>query len=228
MARRCRSRAHRGAGEAPDRPSLAVGCFVTLGPSFVPRLIADFMAAQPKAEIRLHEGTQDSLRDGLGSGRLDAALSYDLGLEGRAELEMLAEVPPHVLLPPQHPLAGRERISLAELVPEPMILLDIAPSRTYFTGLFRDAGLDPWVRYHSPSFEMVRGMVGHGLGYSLLATRPAMDVAYDGKPLIVRPLADEVAPARIVVARPSGANRRPVADAFVDCCRSFFAARRQH
>jgi hypothetical protein len=55
-----------------------------------------------------------------------------------------------------------------------------------------------------------------------------LDVAYDGKRLIVRPLVDEVAPARLVVARPTGVNWRPVADAFVDCCGSFFAARRQH
>ena len=62
---------------------------------------------------------------------------------------------------------------------ESLVLLDIEPSRNYFLSLFRDRGLEPQVGYCSRSLEMVRGFVGHGLGYSLLATKPANNMTYD-------------------------------------------------
>ena len=70
-----------------------------------------------------------------------------------------------------HPLAGQASIALQHLAAEPMVLLDIPPSRDYFTSLFVEVGLAPTIRYYSPSFEMVRGMVGNGLGYALSPNR---------------------------------------------------------
>ncbi len=107
-----------------------------------------------------------------------------------------------------------------------MVLLDVSPSRSYFTGLFRNAGYEPKVRYRSPSFETVRGLVGHGLGYALLATKPANNMTYDGKALVARPLRDAVPASRIVIARRAGGAPKPVESAFLETCRSFFAEAR--
>jgi DNA-binding transcriptional LysR family regulator len=69
---------------------------------------------------------------------------------------------------------------------------------------------------------MVRGLVGHGLGYSLLATKPANNMSYDGRALVTRPLASAVANSHLVLAhlarRPMNAN----AQSFAGHCRSFF------
>ncbi len=43
--------------------------------------------------------------------------------------------PPYVLLNANHGLAKKKRVSLHDLANEPLILLDILPSRTYFTRL---------------------------------------------------------------------------------------------
>jgi hypothetical protein len=51
-------------------------------------------------------------------------------------------------------------VSLRDLVLEPMILLDVVPSRTYFVSIFEERGLTPNIVFSSPSIEMVRGMVG--------------------------------------------------------------------
>mgnify|MGYP000187856063 FL=1 len=48
---------------------------------------------------------------------------------------------------------------------------------------------------------MVRGMVGHGLGYSLLATKPASGMTYDGKALVARPLTDVLEQSKVVLAK---------------------------
>ena len=138
----------------------------------------------------------------------------------------MAEVSPYVLLPAAHPLAHASELGLSDLAEEPMVLLDVAPSRTYFTGLFRTAGYEPTVRFRSPSFETVRGLVGHGLGYTLLATKPANNMTYDGKAMVVRPLRDAVAPSRIVVARRPGGTPSPAESAFLETCKSVFAEAR--
>jgi DNA-binding transcriptional LysR family regulator len=60
------------------------------------------------------------------------------------------------------------------------------------------AGLRLQIAFTSPSLELVRGMVGQGLGYSILVTRPQGDLTYDGKHLEVRPLSDANTASSIV------------------------------
>jgi DNA-binding transcriptional LysR family regulator len=55
------------------------------------------------------------------------------------------------------------------------------------------------IAFTSPSLELVRGMVGQGLGYSILVTRPQGDLTYDGKHLEVRPLSDANIDSSIVL-----------------------------
>ena len=88
----------------------------------------------------------------------------------------------------------------------------------------RAAGYEPNVRFRSPSLETVRGIVGHGLGYSLLATKPANNMTYDGKALVARPLRDVVAKSRLVLAWREGAPPTARGAAFVASCKAFFAA----
>lgn len=210
------------------RKQLTVGCFVTLGPFFMPRLIRGFIQERPDVEVQLREGVQDSLLQGLENGRFELALLYDVGLSRHLHTELLAEVPPHALLPRAHPLAQGRSVSLRDLAAEPMVLLDIPPSREYFTSLFGEFGLEPRIQYYSPSFEMVRGMVGNGLGYSLLVTKPANNMSYDGKALVSRPLAETTSPGRIVIAQLATAKLTPLSRTFVEYCKSFFCRFRTH
>jgi DNA-binding transcriptional LysR family regulator len=105
-----------------------------------------------------------------------------------------------VLLPDGHPLASRPSVALEDLVEESLVLLDVAPSHDYFVSLFRERGLEPRLGLRTGSLEMVRGLVGHGLGYSLLATKPANNMSYDGRALVARPLANAVKASRLVLA----------------------------
>ncbi len=210
------------AGEAD--PALCVGCFAPLGPFLMPRLLRGFRARRPEARVRLREGDQDRLCAGLDRGEIDLALIYDVALGGRFVTELLAKIPPHVLLPAAHPLAHEAAVSLKSLAHEPMVMLDMAPSGEYLRTLFAEAGVEPTVAIRSPSFEMVRGLVGNGLGYSVLVTKPANAMSYDGAALVARPIAEPVSPGRIALARRPGRVSSPAALAFAEHCRSFFAS----
>lgn len=180
---------------------LWLGSFATLAPVILPGLIGALDREYPEIRLRLREGTQEVLIDALRSGDIDLALLYDLDLPDDLRRLRLSEGAPYVALPEGHPLARSTAISLKDLSREPLILLDIPPSRDYFLGLFRSAGITPMIAHRSPSLEMVRGMVGHGLGYTILVTRPHGDRTYDGRALAIRPLEDSNEPSKIVLAR---------------------------
>ncbi len=180
---------------------LRLGSFSTLAPTVLPGLIRELSARHPAIRLALREGPQDRMIDELVSGQIDLALLYDIDLPGDLRCTALAERRPYAALAADHPLAQKATISLSDLAPLPLILLDVPPSRDYFLGLFHAAGLSPHISHSSPSIEMVRGMVGWGLGYSLLVTRPDGDRTYDGQSLAIRPLQDPAQPSKIVLAR---------------------------
>ncbi len=201
---------------------LELACFVTVAPIFMPALLADFSGRFPGIEIRLHEGNQDDLLAGLSSGRFELALMYNLMLPVDIDIELLASFDPYVLLPAQHHLAKRKKISLEALKDEPLILLDVPPSRDYFISLFRAAGLEPQVAFSSPSLEMVRGLVGRNQGYSLLVTHPYDDHTYDGQTIVTRPLADKTITGDLGLARLAQLRPSSAMTVFAQFCKDWF------
>ena len=203
---------------------VTVGCFLTLGPFFMPRLPRGSRGRSPGARVQIREGDPAALRAGLQSREIDLALLHDFELGDCFVIEPLAEVVPHALLPAAHRLAPAASVSLADLAAEPMVLPDVAAGREYFRSLFVEVGLEPTIEFHSPSFETVRGLVANGMGYSLLVTKPANAMSHDGASLVTRPIRESVSPGRIALARRAGDTLSADARAFADHCRSFFSS----
>lgn len=203
---------------------IQLGCFSTLSAFFMPRLISHYRAEGQGAQLTLQEGDQTKLIHDLVSGENDLALLYDTEelQNSGLQTELLVEVPPHVLLPVEHPLAHQAEVSLVELAPEPMIRLDNAPSNNHFDKMFEDAGLEPTTGFNSPSFEAVRGMVAHGLGYSLMITKPASGMSYDGAAVVALPIKEQVTPARIVLAYNGADKVSDTAKQFISYCKDYF------
>lgn len=216
------------AQDGPMDGALALGCFQTFAPYVVPALVARLKKLHPGIALTLVEADQNHLLASLRRGELDVALLYDFGLDEDIHVERLAELTPYVLLPEGHALAETTSIALDALVQEPLILLDVEPSREYFLSLFRDRGLEPFVGYRTSSFEMVRGLVGHGLGYSLLATKPANNISYDGRALVTRSLTSEVENSHLVLAHLASRSMDASALAFAGHCRALFGVSHAH
>src|ERR1700733_4970981 len=68
----------RGTGTELVGP-LVVGCFVTLAPTVLPKLLTAFEEQHPQVTVDFIEGPQDQLREALLSGEIDAAVLYDMG-----------------------------------------------------------------------------------------------------------------------------------------------------
>lgn len=211
---------HRVAGR------MVVGCYVTLGPFLVPRMLAEFASAHPSLDLQIVEGTEERLYRQLDEGTMDAALLFDLEPppDGISR-EVLYETTPYVLLAPTHPLARKRKVSLTDLADHQAITFDLPGSIHYVTNLLRSVGTVPRIRYRTTSFEMVRSLVARDLGYSLLFQRPSADVSYEGRPLVTRPIAEPVAPIPVVLATRHGAYAPRRVETFLAYCRETFNAR---
>jgi DNA-binding transcriptional LysR family regulator len=160
------------------------------------------------------------LVQGLTAGRFDLAMLYDHDLDATIECEpLMVPQKPYALLPEGHRFTGQAQVSLRDLCLEPMILLDVQPSRTYFVSLFEELGLTPNIVFSSPSIEMVRGMVGQGFGFSLLVTRPHSECTYDGKKVLTVDIVETVSSSGLVAAWLKRAPLTKPAQLFVEFCK---------
>lgn len=203
-------------------PALRIGCFHTFAPFFLPRIV-DRFARDDDTDLRLTEGDHRRLIEGLRTGELDFALMYDCDLPDDIERQPLTEMAPYILLAEDHPLAQEPDLTMEKLAAAPMILLEAPPTAGYVLSLFAGRGLSPHVQHHCPSFEMLRGLVGHGLGYAVLTEKPATRHSYDGHALVTRPLPRDLPRTRVVLATRAGARLPAAADSFRTVCGGIFA-----
>jgi len=204
-----------------------IGCFETVAPLYLPRLIATFQQRWPAMKVCLHDGDQQELIKGLTAGQFDLAILYAHDLDATIETEaLMPPQKPYALFAQNHPLSDRAQVSLHELASEPMILLDVLPSRTYFVSIFQELGLTPNIVFSSPSIEMVRGMVGQGFGFSLLVTRPHTPISYDGQALRCVDIVESVTGSGLAAAWLKRSPPAKPARLFIEHCKAHFAGQR--
>lgn len=199
---------------------ITIGCYPTLAPTVLPPLLAEFGAAHPRVELHIIEATHDELDGRLETGAVDVAFVYDTLIPGNPRREHLFELPAHVLLGADDPLAGHDAIALEQLVDRDLILLDAPPSSQHTLSLFAARGLTPHIRHRTASYEAVRTLVGRGLGYGILVQRPANPESYEGYPVVMKEITPPVPPVGIEVIWPASAPPTPRTRALIDFARS--------
>ncbi|EIV92868.1 LysR family transcriptional regulator [Frankia sp. QA3] len=205
---------------------LVVGCYTPLGPFLLPRLLRGFGAEYPEIVLDFVEGSASDLHDQLVARGCELALLYDLDVLAGTATETVSVQRPHVILPAGHRLAGAQVVDIRDLAAEPMVALDVPPSMHHTQGVFDAVGVVPRIVHRSTSFELVRSLVGRGLGYSLLIQQPETDRTYDGRRVVTRPILGDPGELAIVLARPAGLRPTRRALAFARFCRDVLGERR--
>lgn len=203
---------------------LDLGCFITFAPWIVPGLLRGFSRQFPEARVKLHESHVQGVLQELRSGQSEVALTYDLDLGPDILFEPLGEVPIHAVLPAGHRLARGRQVRLSDLASEPLVLLGLPQSREYFLSIFYALRLEPRIAYETGSFEMVRGLVANGLGYSIMHSRPPSERSLDNRRLVYRPVAERVRPTELGLARLGQLRPTRLSAGFAAFCREHFAA----
>ncbi len=173
-----------------DPQSIRIGCFEPFGPLFMTEGLRRFTEEVGPTRVALFEGDQTQLADWLNRGTVDLVVTYDIGPRFNAHVTPICRVPAHALLPVDHPLAGAASLTIAELEPHPLVLLDLPLTVGYLLSLFDGLGGKPTIGFRSRSYETVRSAVAAGFGIAILNMRP-LGPAHADSPRVVRiPLSD--------------------------------------
>jgi DNA-binding transcriptional LysR family regulator len=201
QAEELQSTAEASGGQLAGR--LRMGCYTVLAPFFVPPLLDTFAAEHPLLRLDVVEDAQPELQRLLLDGAIEVALLYDRGLHPDIDHRLIRRLRPYVLLSADHRLARNSQVSLADLADEPLIRLDLPPMEGAEVPA-AGRGASAW--YRTPNLELVRCLVGRGLGYAVLVQHPLTEVTYDGRRVTALPIADEVPDVSVVLAHSRGAQ----------------------
>jgi DNA-binding transcriptional LysR family regulator len=79
-----------------------------------------------------------------------------------------------LITPPRHPLAGRRRVRLQDLVDQPLIIYERGSTgRQHILDAFHESRLSPHVALETTSTETIVSMVEAGLGISIVPLLPS-------------------------------------------------------
>ncbi|MFJ4165838.1 LysR substrate-binding domain-containing protein [Microbacterium sp. NPDC089698] len=205
-----------GRGEELRGP-VKLGCYASFATNVVPELLEGFPKRHPGVRLEIMVGTNEELLSALEAGRLDVALVFDVSLPVGYRRRKVYATELEVHLHPDHPLTRAEAVDLADLADQPCILYDAAPSIRNVTDAFAARGLEPRIETRVTQIGLVEALVGRGLGYGLLMSRPnVIPMSTEGRPVVIRPLDPPVTRSHVVGIWPADMNLTPRASALLD------------
>ncbi|MGK9230941.1 LysR family transcriptional regulator [Inquilinus limosus] len=171
--------------------TLRLGAIDSAAAGLVPLLLQDFRDRRPDVTVRLVEDKTIRLVPRLLSGRLDLALIRPPEtLDKALEILFLFHESAVVAVPEDHALAGRDRLAVADLAGEPLIVPERRSrphSHDLTVKLFAEAGLQPDIAQVADEKQTIVNLVAAGLGVAIvprwtsrLATRGVRYVPLEG------------------------------------------------
>jgi LysR family transcriptional regulator, hydrogen peroxide-inducible genes activator len=149
--------------------SISIGVIPTIAPYLLPRHLTLFTRQFPQARLAVVEDITPILIERLRASSVDIAI-LALPLRGN-EFEIFPLLTENLFaaLPKQHKLARHDSLSLKDLRAEPFLLLrDGHCFRDTAIAACDRARLNPQIIFESGQFSSILGMVGSGMGVSIV------------------------------------------------------------
>ena len=201
-----------------------VGSLHTMGPVDLALVLAEFRRRHPGVELTVRENSSEELAEMLRVDELDLAFlsvterieSHGIGLHQLVSEELM------VVLAPDHRLAGRARVRMAELAEEEFISFRTgARLRELLVAAGRQAGFEPRVTLESNESRRIRRLVSRGMGVAIL---PRSDAVEPGAEVAVAALTEPALDRDITLAWREGRRHPPAVAEFIALAREIYAA----
>ena len=171
-----------------DSGTLSIATTHTQARYVLPVPVAKLREAFPKVNVSLHQGAPDQVAKML----LDEVAEIGIATESLANYPELVTLPcyewQHMLvLPANHPLASKERITLEDIAEEPVITYHPSfTGRTRIDQAFAARKLTPRIALEAIDSDVIKTYVRLGLGVGIVAEMAVRD---DGTntDLVIRP-----------------------------------------
>lgn len=177
---------------AQDSGTLSIATTHTQARYVLPVPVAKLREAFPKVNVSLHQGAPDQVAKML----LDEVAEIGIATESLANYPELVTLPcyewQHMLvLPANHPLAAKERITLEDIAAEPVITYHPSfTGRTRIDQAFAARKLVPRIALEAIDSDVIKTYVRLGLGVGIVAEMAVRQDAAEGgtnNDLVVRP-----------------------------------------
>lgn len=185
--------------------------------------LAAFRREHPGVEVALVEDHSDRLVEQVRSGAADLAL-IGAGSAPPADLDALVVVGERLVaaVPPGHPLAGRERTSLAEIREYPLVCM---PQGTGIRAVLDSAcaaqGAEAGIALQASAPATVADLAARGLGVAVLSESMAAAAHDRLEPLLIEDV-EEL--ALLALIWKAGRTPSPALRALLPHCRRSFGA----
>lgn len=187
--------------QAGLRGTLAIGAVGMVMIDHLPQLVRRFRSSFPEVTLSVTILRNPDIVDALRSGRIELAFANAVEPQGDIETQLLWPLPWWVVLPTDHPLAGHERVDLAELAGENLITHPrrggAGGAKGELVAFCRERGFTPAAITEVAEvadLETLIGLVACGLGVTIL---PAPFAKSAPPAVAFRPIAGEARGPRI-------------------------------
>ena len=151
-----------------DAGSLRIAAALSICTYFLPDVLKDYQAANPKVLVTLRSGNSMEVLKMVLDGEADIGVARSL-LHPEVETTTLRDDPLILVGHPGHTMARQRQVRMEEIESWPLIFFDRGSSDWTLTqGLFRRAGLLPNVVMEVETIEAAKRMVERKLGFSFL------------------------------------------------------------
>jgi LysR family cys regulon transcriptional activator len=158
--------------------TLAVATTHTQARYALPKVVAEFRRRYPKVHLQLQQGNPTQIAEMVLAGEADIGIATE-ALENYPQVLALPGYTWNhsVVVPPEHPLAGVERVQLEDLARYSIVTYDTAfAGRSHIDDAFSAKGLKPDIVLAAIDSDVIKTYVELGLGIGIVAA-----VAFDAK-----------------------------------------------
>lgn len=208
--------------------TLAVGVSSLVAGYYLSDLLSRYRRHCQDVQVLVTEETPRFLEHLLINGELDVAIMMSNALSEPQALmaETLTRSANRVWLASNHPLAGRDEVSLAECAGCAQIVLEADRIDDLMRGVWSRHQLKLNVMLRTSSLEAVRSLVGAGLGLAVLPDFLYRPWTLDAEHVDVRPLRDDVPTVDVGLVWRRGSQLKPAASELIELAREQWRSRR--
>ncbi|RAR99338.1 LysR substrate-binding domain-containing protein [Cupriavidus alkaliphilus] len=153
---------------------MSVACTPAFAAAVFPRLAAGYVHRFADVFLSVHSRDAHHVAALVSSRKADIGFALEVPPVPGVESVVIAELPMLCYLPPDHPLAGQDEVTPAQLLGEPMISLSsIEGIQELVAASFAGCGAQPAPVAECPAAIAACGMVAGGMGFTLFDCLPA-------------------------------------------------------
>ena len=198
---------------------LRLAAFPSACATLMPLAVARFRERHPGVELTLCPAEPDDGVRLLRGGDSDIALAIEATFSQHRERDLdavaLLDDPMYIMVPRDHPMAGRQRLKLTDLVDEAWMIgtAGTCPDTSIFLRACSAAGFEPNIAFNLDDYNAIQGFVAAGMGVSFIPDLALINVRDD---IVVRSLGARPPVRRIVALTLAESFRSPAKQAMLD------------